>query len=137
MVAGLAARLEEQPGDIEGWRMLARSYQVLGEPQQAADAYRQVAQALPDDLDAQLDYADALLAATPNGPSPAAVQQLHRVIALDPHNPAALFHLGEAAARAGDTAAARTHWQLLLAQVPADAPERAQIQRLLDQLPAE
>lgn len=135
MVAGLAARLEAQPADIDGWRRLGRSYQVLGEPQKAADAYRQVALALPDDLDAQLDYADALLAAAPDALSPAAVGQMRRVLALDPQNPMALFHLGQAAAQAGDAAAARQHWQLLLAQVPADAPERAQIQRLLDQLP--
>ena len=60
---------------------------------------------------------------------------MRRVLALDPDNPAALFHLGEAAARAGDVAAARDHWQRLIAQVPADAPERARLQRLLDQLP--
>jgi cytochrome c-type biogenesis protein CcmH len=137
MVAGLAARLEEQPGDIDGWRRLGRSYQVLGEPQKAADAYRHVAQALPNDLEAQLDYADALLAAAPDELSPAAKQQMRRVLELDPRNPAALFHLGQAAAQAGDAAAARAHWQLLLAQVPPDAPERAQIQRLIDQLPAD
>ncbi|MGH6920744.1 MAG: tetratricopeptide repeat protein, partial [Geminicoccaceae bacterium] len=136
MVAGLAARLEEQPGDIDGWRRLGRSYQVLGEPQKAADAYRQVAVALPDDLEAQLDYADALLAAAPDDLPPAALRQMRRVLALDPQNPLALFYLGQAAAQAGDAATARAHWQLLLGQVPASAPERAQIQRLLDQLPA-
>ena len=116
--------------------MLGRSYQVLGEPQQAADAYRHVAEALPDDLAAQLDYADALVAAAPDGKMPAAaLEQMRRVLALDPQNPAALFHLGQAAAQAGDAAAARAHWQRLIAQVPADAPERAQIQHLLDQLP--
>ena len=136
MVDGLAARLEEQPDDLEGWRMLGRSYQVLGEPQKAAEAYRQVAQALPDDLAAQLDYGDALLAAAPDALSPAAEQQMRRVLELDPHNPAALFHLGQAAAEAGDAAAAREHWQRLIAQVPADAPEHAQLQRLIDQLPS-
>lgn len=30
MVSGLAARLEEQPDDLEGWTMLIRSYAVLG-----------------------------------------------------------------------------------------------------------
>jgi cytochrome c-type biogenesis protein CcmH len=137
MIAGLAARLEEQPGDIEGWRRLGRSYQVLGEPQKAADAYRHVAKALPDDLEAQLDYADALLTAAPDDQLvPAVEQQMRKVLALDPQNPLALFYLGQAAAAAGDTATARTHWQHLLAQVPASAPERAQIQRLLDQLPS-
>jgi cytochrome c-type biogenesis protein CcmH len=135
MVAGLQTRLQQQPDDIEGWRRLGRSYQVLGEPGKAAEAWRHVAEALPDDLGAQLDYADALLAAAPDELSPTAEQQMRRVLALDPQNPAALFHLGQAAVQAGDVAAARAHWQLLLAQVPASAPERAQIQRLLDQLP--
>ena len=136
MVAGLAARLEEQPGDLEGWRRLGRSYQVLGEPQKAADAYRHVAEALPDDLEAQQDYADALLATAPDDRLvPAVEQQMRRVLALDPQNPLALFYLGQVAAAEGDAATARTHWQRLLAQVPASAPERAQIQRLLDQLP--
>ncbi len=138
MVGGLAARLEDEPDDLEGWRMLARSYQVLQQPQQSADAYAHVALALPDDLEAQLDYADALLAAaSPDQPLPEALtRQMSRVLALDPENPGALFYLGQAAVEAGDPAAARTHWQRLLAQIPADAPQRAQIQQLIDQLPA-
>ena len=32
--------------------------------------------------------------------------------------------------------APRAYWQRLLAQMPADAPERAQIQTLIDQLAA-
>ena len=38
MVASLAARLEENPNDAEGWERLARSYRVLGETAKAADA---------------------------------------------------------------------------------------------------
>ena len=41
MVEGLAARLEENPDDPEGWLRLARSYQVLGEK---AAAQRAIAQ---------------------------------------------------------------------------------------------
>ena len=36
----------------------------------------------------------------------------------------------------GDAASARKHWQRLLDQVPPDAPERADIQRLIDELPS-
>jgi cytochrome c-type biogenesis protein CcmH len=136
MVAGLADRLKGQPDDLEGWRMLGRSYRVLGELAKAADAYGRVAEALPDDLSAQIDYADALLALAGDGPASAALtEQMHRIVALDPDNPGALFYLGQIAAAQGDAAAARAHWQRLLDQVPPDAPERADIQRLIDELP--
>jgi cytochrome c-type biogenesis protein CcmH len=39
MVARLAARLESEPGDVEGWIMLMRSYQTLGRAAQAKDAF--------------------------------------------------------------------------------------------------
>jgi cytochrome c-type biogenesis protein CcmH len=38
MVERLAARLDEQPDDREGWLRLARAYEVLGEPDKARDA---------------------------------------------------------------------------------------------------
>ena len=38
MVAGLAARLEEAPNDIEGWLRLIRSYSVMGDEEQARAA---------------------------------------------------------------------------------------------------
>jgi len=40
MVEGLAARLEEQPDDIEGWLMLIRSYAVLQDPENAKSAVK-------------------------------------------------------------------------------------------------
>lgn len=43
MVASLAARLEENPDDIEGWQRLARSYEVLGEAERAREAQARVA----------------------------------------------------------------------------------------------
>jgi cytochrome c-type biogenesis protein CcmH len=39
MVGRLASRLENEPDDLEGWRRLAQSYDVLGDPQRASEAY--------------------------------------------------------------------------------------------------
>lgn len=39
MVDGLAARLEENPDDAKGWLLLARSYQHMNRPDDAAFAY--------------------------------------------------------------------------------------------------
>jgi cytochrome c-type biogenesis protein CcmH len=38
MVEGLAGKLEENPDDLKGWLMLARSYEVLGEAEKAGAA---------------------------------------------------------------------------------------------------
>ncbi len=139
MVDGLAARLEHQPDDIEGWRMLGRSWAVLGDPVKSAEAYAQVARRLPDDLAAQIDYATALLAeqSLDQPPSPKAVAQLQQVLKLDGDNPIALFHLGRAAAASGDRGTATRHWQRLLAHLPADAPVRPQLERLIENLQAD
>jgi cytochrome c-type biogenesis protein CcmH len=40
MVGGLAERLAANPGDLEGWRRLIRSYAVLGERAKAEAALR-------------------------------------------------------------------------------------------------
>jgi cytochrome c-type biogenesis protein CcmH len=139
MVAGLAARLEADPDDIEGWRMLARSYRVLGESAKAAEAAQQIARLLPEDAAAQIDYGEALLAQqdAEQPLTPALVEQWQKVAALDADNPQALFLLGRAAAEAGELARARELWQRLLAAMPADAPQRARLEGLLDQLGAE
>jgi cytochrome c-type biogenesis protein CcmH len=139
MVAGLAARLERQPDDIEGWRMLGRSWAVLGEAARSAEAYGQVASRLPDDVTAQVEYAEALLAqqSVDQPPSPEIIAQLQQILALDSDNPVALFHLGRAAAVRGDATAAARHWRRLLAQMPADAPVRAELERLIENLEAD
>ncbi|MGV6821105.1 MAG: c-type cytochrome biogenesis protein CcmI [Parvularcula sp.] len=49
MVSRLAARLEENPDDVDGWRRLARAYEVLGEPDKAAQAHREVLKRAPND----------------------------------------------------------------------------------------
>ncbi|MFQ5610095.1 MAG: tetratricopeptide repeat protein [Woeseiaceae bacterium] len=40
MVTSLAARLERQPDDANGWKMLGRSYMTLGDPPAAVEAFR-------------------------------------------------------------------------------------------------
>jgi cytochrome c-type biogenesis protein CcmH len=47
MVARLAARLESEPGDVEGWIMLMRSYQALGRTEEARAALASAVSANP------------------------------------------------------------------------------------------
>ncbi|MCG8593521.1 MAG: c-type cytochrome biogenesis protein CcmI [Kiloniellales bacterium] len=136
MVDGLAARLETEPEDVEGWRMLARSYGVLGETDKAAEVHKKIITMVPEDAGARVDYAEALIAAgNPTAPPPQeAVAALEQALVLDEANPDALFHLGEAARRKGDVAGAGLYWQRLLDQLPQGTEERSWLQQRIDEL---
>ena len=62
MIGGLEARLREQPEDLKGWRLLARSYAYVGDmPRAASAAERAIA------LGADADEMRAIVAAGHTG----------------------------------------------------------------------
>jgi len=136
MVEGLAARLEEDPSDVQGWQRLGRSYQVLGESEKSAEAYRQAATRAPDNLEAQLDYAHALFPpGTAERDMPQAfIDTIDRIRRLDPAHPEGLFFGGLIAARRGADAEARDLWSRLLDSLPADSPVRGAVERRIEAL---
>jgi cytochrome c-type biogenesis protein CcmH len=136
MVAGLAARLEENPNDVDGWRRLGRSYQVLDQPDKAIEAFGQAANQAPDNVEAQLDYAHALF---PPGTSerempPEFLRVIEHIREIDPGNPEGLFFGGLIADRGGDADKARALWSELLDSLPADSPVRAAVERRIEAL---
>ena len=135
MVEGLAARLEEDPDNAEGWRRLARSYAVLGEPERALDTLRRAAELAPDDLETLHAYARALAGdLASNAPPPEVVPVYERILALAPDDGAALWFIGLAAADRGDAAAARAHWERLLPLLTPGTEEHEAVRAALDGL---
>lgn len=126
MVERLAAKLKAEPNDLDGWTRLGRAYAVLGERDKAVDAYEQAAQLKPDDIAVLLGEAEALMPdRRPETPVPKrALALLHRVEALDPKQPSALWYLGLAAAQQRRFDEAKEYWQRLLAVMPADSEQR-------------
>jgi cytochrome c-type biogenesis protein CcmH len=59
---------------------------------------------------------------------------LRRILTLAPDHADALWFVGLAEAQAGNTAQAKEMWSRLLALLPQDAPERAEIQQRIDGL---
>ncbi len=129
----LRQRLRENPDDINGWKMLARSSMTLQKFDTAVSAYEK-AMELEDSRNAQtmVDLALALLSRdrTPIEGRPAAL--IDSALAIEPNNPAALFYSGAAAAERGDTDLAASRWEILLGLSP--PPE---IRSILEQRIAE
>jgi cytochrome c-type biogenesis protein CcmH len=67
MVGNLAARLEKQPDDVEGWTRLGRSYMVLNQPDKAREAYAHALKLKPDDAALKQAFEAAQSAAKSDG----------------------------------------------------------------------
>ena len=135
-VARLAARLQAQPDDLQGWVVLARSYEVLQRYDDAVLAYRKAIERLPDDAQLLADYADAIGSANKgrlDGPAQAAIDA---ALAVDPRHPKALALAGMAAYQGGDAALARRHWETVLELLPPDSEALRGIRDNLAQLAA-
>jgi cytochrome c-type biogenesis protein CcmH len=129
MVERLADRLKQNPDDVDGWSRLGRSYMVLNQPDKAVEPYARAVALKPADLALKQQYAEALIEARPTDDLPQqATALLKDVLAADPKNPEALWYVGIAEADAGHAQAARDLWTRLLAQLPADAPVRQQVE---------
>ena len=129
MVGKLAARLQQNPDDVEGWTRLGRSYMVLDQPSKAVDAFAHAEKLKPDDVDLKQQYADAIVTASgSDDPAETATTLFRQVLDADPQNSEALWYVGIAEAKAGHEQNAHDLWTRLLAQLPANAPIRQQVQ---------
>src|SRR5919109_4753793 len=86
MVERLATRLKENPDDVEAWKLLGRSYTVLGRYGDAAAAYAKAAARAPRDAQLLADFADALAMARGQGLEGEPEKLVHRALEIDPEN---------------------------------------------------
>lgn len=136
MVGRLAARLRAQPGDVEGWIVLARSYEYLQRYDDAVVAYQKAMALAPNQPQLLADYADALASARDgdlDGPAQAAIDA---ALAIDADHPKALALAGMAAFKRGDLSQARQRWEHVLALLPPDSEAAQRIGANLAELDA-
>jgi len=138
MVAGLAARLAQNPEDYDGWLMLGRSYMVLQDPDKAADAYKKAIALRPKEVTPRLQYAGLLMGAVDvnaTTPLPAELTTtIGEILKLAPEQPEALYLAGLSRARGGDSAGARNFWQRAQKASPEGSALRGEIDRRLESL---
>jgi cytochrome c-type biogenesis protein CcmH len=117
-VAKLAARLEQNPNDVQGWIMLGRSYVNLEKYKEASNAYAKASALKSDDADLLGDYAFALGMANGQRLQGQPLELINKALKLDPENPKALELAGSAAFEAKNYSQAIMYWQKLLEKTP-------------------
>lgn len=119
MVASLDARLQQDPNDLDGWKMLGRSYAELRNFPKAIAAY-ETAVELESGSNGQtlVDLGEVILMSDRSSLGGRAGQLFESSLAIAPSNPKALFYAGMAAVEKGNRELAADRWEALLATSP-------------------
>ena len=132
-VAALADRLAANPDDINGWKMLGRSYMTIGNYAGAVEAFEKTVELeSAEDAQSLVSLGEALLAESESGITGRIASLFENALAIDPNNPQALFYGGIGAYNRNDTALAADRWETLMSLNPP-----AEIQGVLQQRIAE
>lgn len=137
LIAMLARRMPDRPGDVEGWSLLGRGYLTLGNADQAQKALAHAVEAQKTErgeADPQLlsSYGEAMTEAS-GQVTKEAEDVFKQVLAQDPRDLVARYYSGLALATRGDKTQALTLWEGVLADAPANTPWRG---ALIDQVAA-
>ena len=132
MTAKLAARLEKEPDNVDGWVMLARTYYSQRKFAEASRAYEKLITLLPGEPALYADYADALAMAQGRKIAGKPMELVKKALELDPNQWKALAMAGTEAFERKDFKTAVDYWERLKAS-SAGEPIAQQIQGSIDE----
>lgn len=121
MIVRLEDRLQANPDDVEGWKMLGWSKFKTGDTEGASAAYAKAVALDPEDSRIQSIYGESLILSSGGFVSDTAEAALQKAVALDPDDARARFLLGLKKQQDGDVEGTLNDWLALLETAPADA----------------
>jgi cytochrome c-type biogenesis protein CcmH len=119
-IAKLAARLQANPDDVQGWTMLGWSYLGTGKNAEAVTAYRKAIALDPKNATTKSGLSQALIRSADGKVTPEAMAVIDEVLAIDPKEPGARFDKGLAKLQSGNPKGAIDDW---IAQLKDAAPD--------------
>lgn len=138
MVVSLEKKLKEDPDNLQGWNMLARSYSVTKRYSDAVTAYEKTlqlnktsAQEIPD---LEINYVEALMQAGEKENYKKANAVLTTLLQSNPNNGDALWFKGFLDFEAGNKAQAIENWKHLLTLLPANSEQANVVNTYLNRI---
>jgi cytochrome c-type biogenesis protein CcmH len=136
-IAQLAEKMKQDPGNADGWTLLGRAYASTQRFAEARDAFQRAHDLAPDDADLTVDYAEALVLASPDRHiQGAALALIEQVIQTNPQNQKGLWLAGIADSQAGKYDDAVKKWNTLLPLLPPDSNVAASVHEQIAQAEA-
>jgi cytochrome c-type biogenesis protein CcmH len=128
-VERLAAELDANPDNPQGWAILGQSYMALGRYRDSVRAFESAIDHVNDSAFLYASLGQAKLLAEQGIVTPAVREAFARALDIDPQDRRSKFFMAEARYQAGETDAAIAEWQALLLDDNEDY--RAMIERRL------
>jgi len=122
-VAALEKKLEQNPNDVQGWTMLARSYTQMQRYKDAAAAFEHATALDANNADLWADYGYAVAMVNGKEMQGKPTELINKALAIDPQNRSALMLGGNAAFAIKNYDQAVRYWELLLKNLPKDSAE--------------
>lgn len=122
MVAQVEAHLAKNPGDVQGWRVVAPIYMRLGRYNDAAGAWRKVVAGGDTSPDTAESFGEALVAANQGIVTAEAEAAFANAMASDPERIKSRFYRALGLKQSGRNDEALAGYDALIARSPADAP---------------
>lgn len=132
MVASLAAKLEKEPDNLQGWAMLARSYKTMRRPAEAERAYQKAWALVEQEPQLLADYAD-LLASKTGDLAGRPEELIAKALKLDPDHLQSLWLAGTAAFNRADYAKAVEHWRRAQRQLPPESEDAQMLANIVEE----
>jgi cytochrome c-type biogenesis protein CcmH len=133
MIAGLEARLQQNPKDAQGWQMLGWSYMRTGRPADAAKAYGHAVSLDPGNAEYLSAQGEAMVQSEGKVSDDAAAV-FRRALKGDASDPRARYFLAIYRDQQGDHEGAMNDFITLLKSAPPDAPWAAQVRNYVEDL---
>ena len=127
LITKLQARMQANPRDAEGWRMLGWAQFNKQNYAASAEAYAKAVEIDPANIDYRSAYAESLVQTADGIVTPKAQSLITEVLTKDPKNFRARFYDSLAQEQAGDETGALDRWIALLAASPEGAGWREDV----------
>lgn len=137
LVARVEEHLRANPGDADGWRVVAPIYGRMGRFEDAATAYGRLIDLDGATAERLADLGESLVFADEGLVSDRAAAVFARAVSLDAAHAQSNYFLGLAALQEGDRDTARAIWQELQANADPDLPWARMVTQSLAALDAE
>lgn len=131
LVQRLAARLEANPEDPEGWLMLGRSYFAVNQPDKALEALERAQGLAPENPDIILAYAEAVAANSDGKLAGRPAELIAKAMEIDAGNTTGRWLDGLVVYQAGNFAGAVQRWESLLAELEPDAKDASELREFI------